>query len=180
MRFSYTWWPQKNDVAGFVNKPERAQFLNLPFVDGRLKAEVKLIEVLQKRQVRQLQPGAQIPAASRVDFAAQQFVQKIRIAQLFLGSLLQQPLQPCFHCFRPSPLRAVCNRSIGVIAHLPSPRSHKPPVGGSPPPAQWPGCGPESCVPAVRPAESRDDVRAASPPNAYAGPGRELRSDRGR
>src|ERR1700692_542152 len=100
MRFSYTWWPQKNDVAGFVNKPERAQFLNLPFVDGRLKAEVKLIEVLQKRQVRQLQPGAQIPASSRVDFAAQQFIEEIGIARLFLGSLLQQTRQATLHRFQ--------------------------------------------------------------------------------
>jgi len=56
---------QKNDVAGLVYEPQRTEFLNLPFVDGRLKAEIKLVEVLQKRQVRQLQPGAQIPASSR-------------------------------------------------------------------------------------------------------------------
>src|SRR5579859_7008801 len=97
MRFSNTRWPQKNHIAGLVNKPQRAQFLNLPFVNGGLKSEVKLLEVLQERQVRQLQPGAQIAAPSRIYLAAQQLIEEIRIARFFLGSLLQQTLQPRFH-----------------------------------------------------------------------------------
>jgi hypothetical protein len=60
MRFSNTGRPQKNNVAGFVNEPQRTQFLNLPFIDGRLKAKVELVEVLQERQVRQLHPRTQL------------------------------------------------------------------------------------------------------------------------
>src|SRR5580693_1397445 len=59
MRFTNARRPEKNNVASLVNKPQRAQFLNLPFVNGRLKSEVELLEVLQEWQMRQLQPGAQ-------------------------------------------------------------------------------------------------------------------------
>src|SRR5579871_6057643 len=65
MSFADAWRSEENDVAGFVNESQGTQVLNLALVDGRLKSEVKLIEVLDEWQMRQLQPGTQIPAAPR-------------------------------------------------------------------------------------------------------------------
>jgi hypothetical protein len=42
-----------------MNKPQRAQLADLPFVNRGLKVEIELIEGLHKRQVCQLQSGAQ-------------------------------------------------------------------------------------------------------------------------
>ena len=66
MCFADTRWAEKNDVAGLVDEPQRAQLADLSFVNRRLKAEVELIEGLHKRQVRQLRPGPQISATPRI------------------------------------------------------------------------------------------------------------------
>jgi len=77
MCFPYAWWTEKNHVARFVDESQRTQFPNLALVDGRLEAEIKLLEVFHKRQMRQLQLGTQVTSAPSFYLAAQQFVQKL-------------------------------------------------------------------------------------------------------
>src|ERR1043166_6526837 len=89
VRFPHAWWTEKNHIAGFVDETQRAQLPNLPLVDGRLEAEIKLFERFHKRQMRQLQLSAQVASPTSFPFAAQQFVQKIGIAWLLLRCLLQ-------------------------------------------------------------------------------------------
>lgn len=48
-----------------MDEPQRAQITDLPFIDRGLKREVKLFKGLHKRQVRQLQPGLQVPLMPR-------------------------------------------------------------------------------------------------------------------
>jgi len=55
-----------------MDETQRTQFPNLPLVDRRLKAEIELIEVLHKGQMRQLQSSPQIAAAPRIHFTTQQ------------------------------------------------------------------------------------------------------------
>jgi hypothetical protein len=52
-------WTSKNHVAGFVDELQLTQLSNRPFIDGWLKAEIKLLEGFHERQMRQLRPGSQ-------------------------------------------------------------------------------------------------------------------------
>src|SRR6185369_16989528 len=60
MRFADTRWSQENYIAALVNEAQRAEFTDLALIDRRLEGEVELIEVLQVRQVCQLQTRPQI------------------------------------------------------------------------------------------------------------------------
>src|SRR4029077_16797595 len=98
-------WPEKNDIAGIMDEPQRSQFLDLPLVDGRLKTKIEMIEGLHKGQMCQLQPGAQISNAPGIHFTAQQLIEQVRVARLFLRGLLQQALQSRFHRFQAEPIQ---------------------------------------------------------------------------
>jgi hypothetical protein len=54
VRFANAGWRQQNDIRSFMDEAQCSEFPDLPFIDGRLKAEVKLIESLDIRQVCQL------------------------------------------------------------------------------------------------------------------------------
>jgi len=54
-----------------MDESQRAQLSNLPFINGRLKTKIELIEVLQERQVCELKSGAQITATPCFHFAAE-------------------------------------------------------------------------------------------------------------
>jgi len=71
MRFADSRRASQNHVTGFMYETQRAQLANLPFVKGRLKAEIKLIEVFHKWQVSQLKPSPQITTTSRLDFTTE-------------------------------------------------------------------------------------------------------------
>jgi hypothetical protein len=93
MRFADTRWSEKNHIAGFMNEAQGAKLANLAFVDLWLKSEVELIEGLQERQVRQLQAGAQISAATGIHFAAEQLIEEIGMARFLCCGLLEQTFQ---------------------------------------------------------------------------------------
>src|SRR5215469_13479258 len=120
MRFPHAWRTEENHVAGFVDESQRTQFPNLALVDGRLEAEIKLLEVFHERQMRQLQLGTQVTSAPSFYLAAQQFVQKFGIARLFLGGLLQQVFQPCLQSFQPQTLQRRV-QSLDRSIHRPPP-----------------------------------------------------------
>src|SRR5882762_5716029 len=87
----------KNHVAGFVNESQRTQLPNLPIIQRWLKTEIELFEGFHKGEMRQLQSRPQIPSPSCFHLAAQQLIEKVRIARLFLRRLFQQVLEPGFH-----------------------------------------------------------------------------------
>src|SRR5215831_6276763 len=47
MRFTHAWRAEKNHVARLMDESQRAKLSNLPFINGRLKTKIELIEVLQ-------------------------------------------------------------------------------------------------------------------------------------
>src|SRR5215831_1047411 len=94
MRFADAWWSKENHVTGFVDETQRSQLANLPFVDRRLKAEIELIEVLYKGQMRQLKSRPQISATPRIHFTTQQIPKEIRVAGFGLRSLFEQIFEP--------------------------------------------------------------------------------------
>jgi len=55
MSFAHARQPQKDYVAGLVNESQCAQFPDLALIDGRLKAKLKLIEIFDEWQMRQLE-----------------------------------------------------------------------------------------------------------------------------
>jgi hypothetical protein len=80
-----------------MDETQRAQFADLPFVNGRLKAEVELIERLHKGQMGQLQAGPQVTCAPGIHFTTEHPVEELGIPALLFGRLLQQSLEPRFH-----------------------------------------------------------------------------------
>src|SRR6266478_3065316 len=69
MRFPNARRPQQNDVASFVNKSQRTQLPNLPFIQRWLKTEIELLEGFYEGKMRQLQPRPQITSPSRFHLA---------------------------------------------------------------------------------------------------------------
>ena len=119
-----------------MHEPQGAQFADLPLVDGGLEAEVELVEGLQVRQMRQLQPGLEIALPPRIGFGVHHFEQEIGIGRFFLRSAFPaMPSSRASMAVRLSVASVVRSCSIGVIAHLPQPRCHKPPKVGAPPSA---------------------------------------------
>src|SRR6267378_29191 len=90
MRFPHARWTQKNHVAGFVNESQRTQLPNLPIIQRWLKTEIELFEGFHKGEMRQLQSRPQIPSPSCFHLAAQQLIEKVRVARLFLRRLFEQ------------------------------------------------------------------------------------------
>src|ERR1700675_4267233 len=87
MRFPHARGTQKNHVAGFVNESQRTQLPNLPIIQRWLKTEIELLEGFHKGEMCQLQPCPQIPSPSCFHLAAQQLIEKGRVAGLFLRRL---------------------------------------------------------------------------------------------
>src|ERR1700746_1671681 len=90
VRFSHARWTQENHVAGFVNESQRTQLPNLPIIQRWLKTEIELLEGFHKGEMCQLQSRPQITSPSCFHLAAQQLIEKVRIARLFLRRLLHK------------------------------------------------------------------------------------------
>ena len=82
--FTHARRPQKNHVGSFMHETQRSQFPNLPFVDGRLEAEIELIERLQIRQMRQLQTRLQIALSASVHLRTHHFQQEVGVGRFVL------------------------------------------------------------------------------------------------
>ena len=66
-----------------MHESQGTQFADLSFVDRRLEAEIELLECLQVRQVRQLQPGLEVTLAPRVGFRVHDFDEEAGIRGFF-------------------------------------------------------------------------------------------------
>jgi hypothetical protein len=72
-----------------MNETQCSELAHLAFVNRGLKAEIKLLEGFQKRQMRELQTRPQITRPARFDFASEQLIQEIGITRSGLGGLLK-------------------------------------------------------------------------------------------
>jgi hypothetical protein len=113
--------PRKHHVAGFVNERRGAQLANLALVDRRLEAAIELAERFHEWQVRQLQARTQVLRAPRVHLAAQQLIEKLGVARLLLGCLLQQAVDASLRSFQPR-VRSV---RFGLVRLASSRTSHR-------------------------------------------------------
>src|SRR5579872_2041459 len=89
MRFPDAGRSEQDYIAGFMNEAQCSELAHLAFVNRGLKAEIKLLEGFQKRQMRELQTCPQIPCSARFDFASEQLIQEIGIARFGLRGLFQ-------------------------------------------------------------------------------------------
>jgi hypothetical protein len=94
MRLADAGRPLQDHVGSLMHKPQGARFVDLPLVDGWLKAEIELLECFQVRQVRQLQSGLEVTLSARVGFGVHHFGEEIGIGRFLLGGGFQQRFEP--------------------------------------------------------------------------------------